>query len=363
MGNLECKYCHYQIEKDWIFCPKCGTKTVLGKLIQKRNKYLFPSIFILLTIISVLLFLIQVPDKEEIAATDFGAESGYKPNQGDRFLHASHVKFENKEQDTIPAGYSKYDFPGYCCISIPNTFELRDPFMIYSIFYQDQILYRVDDSSFYSFVELKKGGWSNYEISFLAIYCLSQGKYYSLDQLIEAGWDEHSIRNKLLKGSESYRNLNYLSNGQEFKIVFQQQGLGDFDSEAFNKYARIILTIYPGNAGDYIYNEEQDYLLDDFSGLEKQLKEQYLIGVGSSGFKIINWFTPKFIHINGANGIECSYIREGYQGNIKVYDYLFFNYYEEIDLTISYRQSEEEIWGVYIQDIVNSFKIHRLHKK
>jgi hypothetical protein len=63
-----------------------------------------------------------------------------------------------------------------------------------------------------------------------------------------------------------------------------------------------------------------------------------------------------FGSVNGFSYIKMSFIRQiGNNPSVKVFGYRFFNYDEEVELTISYRVPESNLWEEDFEKIIDTF--------
>ena len=151
---------------------------------------------------------------------------------------------------------------------------------------------------------------------------------------------------------------------EKSQIVFQPLGMNSNDrrviADATATYARILF--------DFGYNEgvsqrdirrmsSSDFKeYDEVVGKQYQTEFECMNGFLNDEAKLI-WHPSKKLKINGMYCIAIEYDRTGLEGMVKVNKFIFLYDGKEIDVTLSYRESEKEKYEKDFEDVMRSFKI------
>jgi hypothetical protein len=165
------------------------------------------------------------------------------------------------------------------------------------------------------------------------------------------------------KAADDYFEIQLERNYGHFDLVFQPKGINEAETEssimdATSKYARVLIKYEKGEKGDFFhYNEKiTDAELKDGN---EEIKSRYFEDARKMSKKIIQWEDAKSGTINGILFIAIGYIREGLNNNnVKVKEYYFYNSDELMNIIISYRMSESDIWADDFSKIASTFKFN-----
>ncbi len=141
------------------------------------------------------------------------------------------------------------------------------------------------------------------------------------------------------------------------QIVFQPNVMNSFKKEANPRYSRIIINYQKGQKGDYNkYNHVFNFTQKKKNEIDKGIKEKTVSEMPAMDVKLIKWNPVEFGNINGLTYIKVSFIRK-MNDNPEVYveQYNFFNYDEIVEIIISYRLIERDIWESDFSKIINTF--------
>ena len=95
-------------------------------------------------------------------------------------------------------------------------------------------------------------------------------------------------------------------------------------------------------------------------GWFKYFKEQAVNEMKVTNTTLVQWFPLYFGNVNGYSYIKTSFTRQmGSNPIVKVMRYSFFNSNESVNIIISYRMSEGDIWGADFNKIINTFKFKK----
>lgn len=151
---------------------------------------------------------------------------------------------------------------------------------------------------------------------------------------------------------------------EKSQIVFQPNGMNSNNrqevADAAATYARILF--------DFGYNEgvgQRDISgmnSLDFKEYDEIVSKQYqtelecMNGLLNRKTEFI-WHPSKKMKVNGKYCIAIEYDRSGEGGLVKVKKYVFLYDGKEIDVTLSYRESEKEKYERDFEEVIRSFKI------
>jgi hypothetical protein len=142
-------------------------------------------------------------------------------------------------------------------------------------------------------------------------------------------------------------------------LTFQPAGINSTGKS--ENYSRIIFTIIRGKKGDF---PDSKYLNTITKTDKNQLDELYSKATISSLKKInidlLKWFSPEIINIKGVAAYKTFYNRRlGTNPVVYVENYRIFNNDLSIDITLSYRVEESEIWESDFAEIVKKLYIEK----
>uniref|UniRef100_A0A7C6AAE0 Uncharacterized protein n=1 Tax=candidate division WOR-3 bacterium TaxID=2052148 RepID=A0A7C6AAE0_UNCW3 len=142
------------------------------------------------------------------------------------------------------------------------------------------------------------------------------------------------------------------------KIVIQPKGLNEVNRLPFPTYSRILIYVAKGKPGDFPkINEKLNFSASEMKVIEDYLKEEAEAQLGKLFGKVLKWYPVEILSINGMTTIKISYLRQGINTPVFVQVYKFFNYDEAIEITLSYRENESELWKSDFDKVINTFDI------
>ena len=217
-------------------------------------------------------------------------------------------------------------------------------------------------------------------LTYLIVFLISLSPSTSLDPIappdLPIGWQRFQILNvgtidipptmevqgaTLAELSKQYNKefIPQSDSSESGRITIQQKGLNALDPEATKLYVRIMVHTTIGNPGDFEtlnsgYDVTQDKLREVSilirTQLENQFKNQFI--------RILQWDVPSVELINRMQAIRLSYRRQMNDNPpVRVETYIFQNYDRMHELTMSYRESERNIWLSDFPSILTSFRI------
>lgn len=141
------------------------------------------------------------------------------------------------------------------------------------------------------------------------------------------------------------------------QLIFQPKGGNELDKDAFSKYSRILINYTKGNNGDfYKWNERFDFSPSDEKELNEYFKKEAVAPMEAFGIKLIKWYPLEFSSVNGLSYIKTSFTRQMRDNPVvRVDKYNFYNFDESIEITLSYRLSENDKWASDFNKCINYF--------
>jgi hypothetical protein len=143
-------------------------------------------------------------------------------------------------------------------------------------------------------------------------------------------------------------------------LVAQQKKLNEYNKNAFEKYARVMIQTTIGKAGDYekLNFNISAYGLSDITELNSTFKQQIKESFVGTGLVLVEWYPLKVEKVNGMSCIHISYTRR-LQDNplVLVHIFYFHNNDRMHTFTLSYRISEADYWKTDYATILKSFRI------
>ena len=150
------------------------------------------------------------------------------------------------------------------------------------------------------------------------------------------------------------------------RVVAQPKGINDFDPVALKRYCRIIVETERGSRGDYAKLDEPMALsAAELKELETELKSQLQQGAAlstSKGMKmtILSWQGAKIARVNGVDALLTTYTRSMNDAPpVLVRMYKIQNNDCLHTITISYRESESNLWAADLGKVIGTFKFKK----
>ena len=200
----------------------------------------------------------------------------------------------------------------------------------------------------------------------LSVYCFSQTKDEWKSVLIE-----NTYSFKLPASMEVRKDGGFVDLGAKYiskilynyvydsnRITLQQKGLDKGTYNSISLYARILILTTKGETGDFPLIESLD--IEDIDYMKHFLVESITKDAKKYNIEIINISPVSIKKINGKLAFYLSYSRKSMtNGNPPVFveSYLFWNNDKSIEITLSYRQSEKDIWSFDFNKFINSFTL------
>lgn len=135
-------------------------------------------------------------------------------------------------------------------------------------------------------------------------------------------------------------------------VVFQQKGLSSNSRKAMRHYCRILIEHYVGNSGDFPQSYETEPIDEESQNAFHDLIIRQL-----GSYSLLNEPTYRWIDINGTKAIEMKYSRSGTENKTaSCAIYLLFNDDEMVQMIVSYREQEKEMWLPDLDNVIKTFK-------
>lgn len=194
----------------------------------------------------------------------------------------------------------------------------------------------------------------------------------------EATWETVSIPGvctfqipptvELQKGTYKKRNDQFRKTVLEIdtapdRVVFQPKGINESSPIALKSYCRIIVETERGSRGDYVSIDEPMALsVSDLKALDNELKSQMQQSAALSTAKgmkmtLLSWQPVKIVRVNGVGALLTAYTRsmnDGPPAYVRIYQIQNNDCVHKI--TISYRESEGDLWEADFAKVIETFK-------
>ncbi len=136
------------------------------------------------------------------------------------------------------------------------------------------------------------------------------------------------------------------------KVVFQQKELSGFSQNALSHYARIMILHSTGDYDDF-YKYNETFPID--YEVKEDLKS--IVLNNSKPYKLIGNPTYQWVSVGPCKALEVKYRRNGDKGNTtNCRFYLLYNCNEMVQLIVSYREQESDIWANDLSKVIETFK-------
>lgn len=150
------------------------------------------------------------------------------------------------------------------------------------------------------------------------------------------------------------------------RVIAQPKGINDFDQVAMKRYCRVIVETEKGNKGDYLKLDEPltlsfTELKEVDNGIKRQT-QQIFDKATANGTKmtILTWQGSKVVRINGVDALLTTYTRSVNEApSVLVRVYKVFNHDNLHTITISYRESESNLWAGDLAKVIETFKFKK----
>lgn len=190
--------------------------------------------------------------------------------------------------------------------------------------------------------------------------CVSQNEKFTKYRLPDIGSIEISNAMELQGGD--YKSAGNIYNEKVWgtslsnRIVFQQNGVNEYNSDAFSTYARIIIFTESGSfsplKGERSYSTKE---LDDWGN---ELKSEITNVLDKQGATIIKWHGGSVKKINNQNAVVFSYSRKlKTNPPTMVYIYYFENSDRRHKVNLEYWAKDESRWKHLLERSIGSFII------
>lgn len=139
-------------------------------------------------------------------------------------------------------------------------------------------------------------------------------------------------------------------------VIFNQKGLGNQNEKARKQYCRIMCYYDEGRLGDYLKRDETEVLDEEW---EMILSDMVTNNIGSRG-RLMGTFSKEWVRVNNANAIMITYRRTGDNFDttipVKCKIVLFQDNNRLVQLVLSYREKEANLWADDFEQVLRSFK-------
>lgn len=136
-------------------------------------------------------------------------------------------------------------------------------------------------------------------------------------------------------------------------LTLQQKGLNNLDPEARQQYCRILVNTTQGSEGEFCkLNEKPTYSKEELSEIEEISKLEL-----EKQFSILDWYPITVEKINGNYALKLTYRRslKSVINPVFVTTYTFQNHRMMHTITLSYRESEKNLWKTDLDKVIQTF--------
>lgn len=147
------------------------------------------------------------------------------------------------------------------------------------------------------------------------------------------------------------------------RIVAQPKGINDLNPAALKRYCRIIVETVRGAKGDYFkLNEPLKASAEELREIGARFKSQIEAGspaISSGGMKmtILSWSPAKIVTINGVGMLLITYTRSMNDGPPAIVQMYHVQNNDCLHtITISYRESESDLWATDLEKVIQTFE-------
>lgn len=143
------------------------------------------------------------------------------------------------------------------------------------------------------------------------------------------------------------------------KIIFQQKGLNELKKDGFSSYVRIIIETEIGSVGSFEkLSTKITASQKELNQLNQEYREQFIQSFKGTPLKMIGWDGLSIVRIGGYSALKIAYRRRlNEQPPVVVNIYQFQNNDRRYNITLSYRECDENIWKTVLNETINSFEI------
>ena len=165
------------------------------------------------------------------------------------------------------------------------------------------------------------------------------------------------------RGNDQFRKTVLEISESPDRVVAQPKGVNDFDPVASKRYCRVIVDTKRGTRGDYAKLDELPAVSEaEMKDLDREIKNQTFHDwelASSKGMKatILSWQPAKIVRINNFDALFVTYTRSANDAPpVLVRDYQIQNNDCIHEITISYRESEKQLWADDLGKVIGTFK-------
>lgn len=153
----------------------------------------------------------------------------------------------------------------------------------------------------------------------------------------------------------------------EDRVVIQQKRLNEYNKKAFQSYTRILVETDYGQPGEYenitthINASPQELQALDTT-FRKEMEESFskISSTGTMTMKLLVWTPVSIVQIKGVSMIKLQYTRSvNGAPSALVNLYVVQNNDRMHRITVSYRQSDANLWKNDLDKVIYTFKFNR----
>ena len=166
--------------------------------------------------------------------------------------------------------------------------------------------------------------------------------------------------------NDQYRKTIFEISGAPDRVVAQPRGINEFDPGALKRYCRIIVETERGSKGDHLaLNEPLAVSPVELRQIDKELKDRMQAGVATFAAKgikmtILSWEPVRIVQVNGVDAVLSTHTRsmnDAPPALVRVYTIQNNDALHRI--TISYRESERDLWAKDLGKVIATFRFNK----
>ena len=165
--------------------------------------------------------------------------------------------------------------------------------------------------------------------------------------------------------SDEFRRVLWEISVSPDRVVAQPKGINEFDLAALDRYCRIIVETDRGTPGDYLALDEPLALsraeLQEFDDEVRNALEQAATRAAAMGMKmaLLSWQPTRIVRMNDVDALMTTYSRSMNDAPpVLVRTYIVQNNDVMHTITVSYRESERELWADDLDAVITTFRFN-----
>lgn len=142
-------------------------------------------------------------------------------------------------------------------------------------------------------------------------------------------------------------------------VILQPSGFDDLKKDATGLFGRIIISLEQGKKGEYIKISEMSK--EDISLIKNMIIKSFKNNAKTNGMSVLSYSSVEIKNIGGRLAFYYTYIRRSAReklASVFVQNYRVLDDDKAIQITLSYRSSEKDIWDYKFNEFIKSLKFN-----